>query len=123
MGHLVSKLLFQPPNPTYRDTDGIHFWLFTRMNEKIPAYFIDKRCAPVAWAQGDLPLRARSDVARVVVGATQRGDDHPVQPRQRGGPEHDFPVAPGAQHHAQRAPPARPRPSTVALLESRAVTR
>lgn len=50
MGNLVSRLLFQPPVPTYRYEDRINFWLFTRLGEKIPAFYINQQCVGRPWA-------------------------------------------------------------------------
>ncbi len=42
MGGTVSKLVFQPPEPTYVKDDNL-IWLQTSTNDVIPAFFIDRR--------------------------------------------------------------------------------
>eukprot|EP00640_Fibrocapsa_japonica_P002727 CAMPEP_0113944730 /NCGR_PEP_ID=MMETSP1339-20121228/36221_1 /TAXON_ID=94617 /ORGANISM="Fibrocapsa japonica" /LENGTH=247 /DNA_ID=CAMNT_0000950031 /DNA_START=73 /DNA_END=813 /DNA_ORIENTATION=+ /assembly_acc=CAM_ASM_000762 len=41
MGSLISSLVFQPPPPTFIEAHK-HFWLQTRTNNRIPAFFIDR---------------------------------------------------------------------------------
>ena len=48
MGGVVTKILFQPPRPASYTTTPHFFWLYTKLQFKIPGFFIAHNPSPDA---------------------------------------------------------------------------